>query len=145
MADLWWLAVGAIALMIGAVLAALQEVEESGTLKGAVAWKHRMTVLGAGVVAIGATGSVLVNPSNPIVWALFVALLLVAALVLTFLVVAAALWLRNRDKLKRYTALRVSATALSFIVLWSPVVAKPLSDLAPERHDAKRSDAERVE
>jgi uncharacterized membrane protein YjjP (DUF1212 family) len=85
--DLWWLAVGAIGLYVGAALAALQEVQESptGSLRGVAAWKHRFTLYAAGFVAIGASGSLIQNQGTP--WLPFVAAFFAVPVVLLVVVI----------------------------------------------------------
>lgn len=110
MVDLWVVAIGASLVMLGAVFAALQELEKERKLKKWAGWKHRCVIWGSGAVAIGAFGSLILNGGAQ-GWAAY--LLLVAPLAFSFLVAASVLWIRDKNELKKGAA----ATAVA-VVFW---------------------------
>lgn len=129
MTDLWWLSIGVIALMVAQIMGAVQETEEQqGKLKRLAAWKHRVAVLASGFVAVGATGSLMVNLNNPWPWSSVI--LLGVTLMASFLAVGAVVWIQQRAAIKKKAAalkrkvwkvaLSTAASTAVAIIIWFP-------------------------
>lgn len=130
--DLWWLALGALLLMVGAILAAVQEIEDlekrneckaeddQESMGQWASWKHRVTIFGTGLVAIGAIGSIILKPELSLVWGVGVFL---TSLAFAFIAVVVALSIRRG--FKEFFRRKVWATAFAVAVWGLPQINEP--------------------